>query len=118
MSLLIKSIPNKIGIFVVDIQGEGITSRAVIRKGSIICLDSYSTEGQYFSFYNEEGKELSEKDGLSIWLEKRQASLENGSVFNSSTIAADKRDSNTEIIASIGCFAQKFIRNTQHTYNV
>ena len=46
MSLLVKSIPNKIGIFVVDIQGEGITSRAVIRKGSIICLDSYSTEGQ------------------------------------------------------------------------
>ena len=38
----IKDIPKRIGTFVVDFQGEGITSRAVIRKGSLICLDSYS----------------------------------------------------------------------------
>lgn len=28
------------GVYIVDFQGETITSRAVIRKGTIICVDA------------------------------------------------------------------------------
>lgn len=33
-------VPNKMGVYIVDFQGETVTSRAVIRKGTIICVDS------------------------------------------------------------------------------
>lgn len=38
VSVTIKDIPKKLGLFIVDFQGEGIVSRAVIRKGYIVCL--------------------------------------------------------------------------------
>lgn len=61
VEILLKTIPNRIGIFVVDIQGEGITSRAVIRKGAIVCLENYSHNGQSFEFFDEDGNKLNEK---------------------------------------------------------
>ena len=70
VKVLVKSIPKRIGIFVVDFQGEGITSRSVIRKDSIICLDSYSASGQFFKFFDGEGNQLTEKDQLCVWVDK------------------------------------------------
>ncbi len=33
------------GLYFVDLQSESISSRAVIRKGEIICVDSLSAKG-------------------------------------------------------------------------
>lgn len=41
-----KLIPKKMGVYIVDIQGENITSRAVIRKGTILCVDKHTEAGQ------------------------------------------------------------------------
>jgi len=32
------NIPKRMGVFIVDLQGETVTSRAVIKKGAILCL--------------------------------------------------------------------------------
>jgi hypothetical protein len=45
------------GVYFVDLQSEAISSRAVIRKGEIICVDSLSPKGQVFSFYDQDGKD-------------------------------------------------------------
>jgi hypothetical protein len=79
---------------VVDFQGEGITSRAVIRKGTIVWLDSYSTEGQTYKFFNEEGRQLTEKDGLCVWVDKHQHPLKDDSLCTS-TIPLEKRSDST-----------------------
>ena len=46
-------IPKKMGLYIVDLQGETVTSRAVIRKGTIVCMDELTIGGQQFSFYDE-----------------------------------------------------------------
>ena len=45
-------IDKKMGMFIVDLQGQAISSRAVIRKGAILCLESFTEAGQRFSFYD------------------------------------------------------------------
>jgi hypothetical protein len=35
-------IPRKMGVYIVDMQGENVTSRAVIRKGTILCVDNHT----------------------------------------------------------------------------
>ncbi len=37
-----KHIPKRMGVFIVDLQGDTVTSRAVIRKGAILCLESFT----------------------------------------------------------------------------
>lgn len=39
-------IPRKMGVYVVDLQGESVTSRAVIQKGTIFCLGANTEAGQ------------------------------------------------------------------------
>ena len=34
------------GVYVVDLQGENVTSRAVISKGAILCAENYTEAGQ------------------------------------------------------------------------
>lgn len=46
------------GVYIVDFQGETVTSRAVIRKGTIICVDTFTEAGQQFSFYDQNGRPL------------------------------------------------------------
>lgn len=41
------------GVYIVDLQGETVTSRAVIRKGAIICVDTLTEAGQQFSFFDQ-----------------------------------------------------------------
>lgn len=35
-------VPKKMGVYIVDLQGENVTSRAVIRKGTILCVDTHT----------------------------------------------------------------------------
>jgi hypothetical protein len=46
------------GVYIVDLQGETVTSRAIIRKGKIICIDELTEAGQKFSFYDQNGRPL------------------------------------------------------------
>jgi hypothetical protein len=55
------NIPKKMGAFMVDLQGDTVTSRAVIRKGAILCLESFTEAGQTFNFYDENGRPLTKK---------------------------------------------------------
>ena len=63
------------GVFIVDLQGDTITSRAIIRKGAILCLQSYTEAGQQFSFYDQGGRPLTQKDGLKIWVKGKPKAL-------------------------------------------
>lgn len=63
------------GVFIVDLQGDTITSRAIIRKGAILCLESFTEAGQKFSFYDQEGRHLTHKDGLKVWVQGKPKSL-------------------------------------------
>lgn len=67
----------------VDLQGEGVTSRAVIRKGTIICLSSLTEAGQKFTFFDQNGKSLTEDDGLKVWIRNKPMKLtENWTIIN------------------------------------
>ncbi len=46
------------GVYIIDLQGETVTSRAVIRKGAIICVDTLTEAGQQFSFFDQDGRPL------------------------------------------------------------
>lgn len=52
------------GLFIVDLEGEGVISRAVIRKGQITCLDSLTEAGQKLSFFDENGGPITNQHGL------------------------------------------------------
>jgi hypothetical protein len=75
------NIEKKMGVFIVDLQGETITSRAVIRKGVILCLEELTEAGQKFSFYNEEGKSLTSAQGLKVWIKDRSVDLKETNYF-------------------------------------
>lgn len=60
------------GMYIVDLQGEGISSRAIIKKGAIICLDSPSEAGMQIKFYDEDGQKLTQKDGLKLYVQDKE----------------------------------------------
>lgn len=69
------NIEKKMGTFIIDLHGETVTSRAIIRKGAILCLEELTEAGQKFSFYDEEGRPLTEEQGLKVWFNERLTSL-------------------------------------------
>lgn len=69
------------GVYIVDFQGETVTSRAVIRKGTIICVDTFTEAGQQFSFYDQNGRPLNEKDGLRVWIRNKITKLHGNKAF-------------------------------------
>ena len=74
--ITIEGIPKQMGVYIVDLQAENMTSRAVIRKGHIYCVDREMEEGQMFSFFDEDGKPISEKDGLKVWIKDKLVELD------------------------------------------
>ena len=65
----------------VDLQGDTVTSRAVIKKGAILCLESFTEAGQTFSFYDEDGSSLTNKTGLKVWISGRPVDLKGTNSF-------------------------------------
>lgn len=59
----------KNSIYIVDFHGEGILSRAVIRRGSIVCISKPSLAGIELKFFHEDGSAI---DELDIWLRGRK----------------------------------------------
>ena len=91
------------GVYIVDLQGDTITSRVVIRKGTILCLESFTEAGQQFSFYDQEGRPLTAKDGLKVWARNTPVALRDDS--NYFFINYGEKAEWVSIVASIGSFA-------------
>ena len=46
-------------------MGDGISSRAVIRKGALVCLWKTTLAGKELQFFDDEGKRINELD---LWI--------------------------------------------------
>jgi len=97
------NIPKRMGVFIVDLQGETVTSRAVIKKGAILCLESFTEAGQTFSFYDEDGRPLTSKEGLKVWNSGTPVNLKYGNSFE--TDYKEEGDEWIKIVASMGSYA-------------
>ena len=114
---LSKLIPKKMGVYIVDIQGENVTSRAVIRKGTILCVDKHTEAGQEFSFFDQSGRPLTADDGLKVWVKGRPAELTSNKTF----VAYGEEKDFARIIASVGDFAENFHKSFEaekYNFNV
>jgi hypothetical protein len=92
------------GVYIVDLQGETVTSRAVIRKGTIICVDTFTEAGQQFSFFDQNGRPLTEKDDIKVWIRGQLTKLKDNKAFVS---YADKSEYGN-IVAAVGDYAESF----------
>ena len=53
------------GVYVIELIGNGKSSRAILRKGALTCLSRTSTAGQVFTVLDENGAEVK---NASIWM--------------------------------------------------
>ena len=63
------------GVYVVELIGNGISSRALIRKGRLTFAQRIGSAGHVFTIYDENGKKLSSG---SIWLSGHEYAAEKG----------------------------------------
>lgn len=84
-----------------------MTSRAVIRKGAILCLESFTEAGQRFSFYDENGKPLNEATGLNVWVSGKPTELR-GQFRNQFDIEYGEKVQYANIVASVGNYAEHY----------
>jgi len=66
--LLVDKIQKACGFYIVELVGEGITSRAVIRKGAIACFEESHIDGKLLKFYDESGHPI---ENIKIWVNGR-----------------------------------------------
>lgn len=64
MELKFPQLQKKLGEFIIEVEGDGILSRAIVRKGKIVVENAVTSTGHELTFYDEEGSQLSE---LFIW---------------------------------------------------
>lgn len=98
-------IESRMGVFIVDLQGETVTSRAVIRKGAILCLEDFTESGQRFSFHDEDGRPLTEAIGLRVWLNGRPVAMKGRHFFDTDY---QEQPDLARIVVSVGSFSQAF----------
>ncbi len=55
-----------------ELVGEGITSRAVIRKGATTCFEENHIDGKLLKFYDEAGNPIR---NIKIWVDGRSQIL-------------------------------------------
>ena len=96
--LSLKQIKKQRGIYVVDFDGEGLSSRAVIKKGAIFCLKRFTLAGLELKFYDESGKRIEELD---LWLFEQKVHIK-----KSYTIPFGENEQQTTAIAVLGDYAE------------
>jgi len=62
-------IENKPSVYIVDFRGEGLSSRAVIRRGSIVALQKLTLTGVEIRFYQEDSTPIEE---LYVWCNNKR----------------------------------------------
>jgi len=71
----------KRGVFIIDFLGNGLSSRALIRKGRLMLLEKASLSGQIFTILDEELEICSKSSRTGIWVKGRfHETNENGQV--------------------------------------
>lgn len=54
----IPELQDQLGMFIVEIEGEGVTSRAIIRKGTIILKNKVTPTGHQLTFFDQNGQQI------------------------------------------------------------
>jgi hypothetical protein len=67
--LIIEKIEKKRGVYIVELEGEGITSRAFIRKGAIVNSFRITSAGTEIKFEDEKGSAIYD---LTVWLANKK----------------------------------------------
>lgn len=60
-------------MFIVELEGDGITSRAVIRKGTVVTRSKVTPIGHELTFYDENGQRI---EKLDIWRDSKKIAVE------------------------------------------
>jgi hypothetical protein len=66
---LAKVLEGRPSVYIVDFRGEGISSRAVIRRGSIVALKRLTLAGVEIKFYQEDSRPIPELD---VWCNNKR----------------------------------------------
>lgn len=94
---------NKIGLFIVEMIGNGVSARAVIKKGSL-SLVHRSTVAGHLAYILDAKKNICASDKTGVWFDQKYypADQTSGRIF----IPYGKTDLNSKIIMIHGDFAQ------------
>ena len=87
----------KSSIYVIDFVGAELYCRAVIRKGSIVCVDRNSLAGVELTFYEEDGTPIKELD---LWIDNKKVP-----VVDKYVIPYREKAENVKVIAVKNGFA-------------
>lgn len=87
-------------MWIVELEGEGISSRAFIRKGAIASTNTNNSVGTELKFFDETGTRI--KD-LTIWMEGKRHNV--ASFF---TIPYGETDKNVDLIVTKDGYAERF----------
>ena len=55
-------------------EGDGVSSRAVVRKGCVFCFKRMTLAGVELKFYNEEGQKL---ENVDLWIKGKKVQVKN-----------------------------------------
>lgn len=103
---------DRVGLFIVELMGNGVSARAVIKKGSL-SLVHRSTIAGHQAYILDENKTVCTGDSTGVWFDKKYypADQASGRVF----IPYSKQELSAKIIMISGDFAQlgEFIRKTE-----
>lgn len=102
----------RVGLFIVELMGNGVSARAVIKKGSL-SLVNRSTIAGHLAYVLDENKEVCASERTGVWFDSKYypADKDTGRVF----IPYGKQELSRKIIMMNGDFAQlgEFLRKTE-----
>jgi hypothetical protein len=115
---LAKVIENKPSIYIVDFRADGVSSRAVIRRGSIVALQKMTLVGIEIKFYEEDSKPINELD---VWCNNKLTHVKDKHVIPYGTAAQNVRliavkDGFAEVV-NVGVPAEGYKLNISYVYN-
>lgn len=67
--LKIEGIPLSKGVWIVELEGEGISSRAFVQKGVISAIPTDKTSGVEVKFYGDDGRQI---EDLDVWMDGKK----------------------------------------------
>ena len=82
-TLNFNELKGKVGLYIIEMEGNGIVSRAVIKKGSLSLIHK-STAAGHQAFILDEDKNICKSEKTGVWIGKKfyKCDLENnGSIF-------------------------------------
>lgn len=88
------------GIWVVEFEGEGISSRAFIRKGVFGIVSTNNSLGNQISFFDENGAKLQNYD---LWIVRKKHTVKDNFV-----IPYGLQNTNLDVVVLKDGYAQKF----------